>query len=781
MAFNPLSPSQHPLVGSPISKSFLHRLRSSTLLSVSGHLQPPAEQQLTPVSSFQKGKMSLLSLSYICVTLVLRSLPQATAVSPQMCQTSSNRLIYQLPTSYDCKLPNRSKGDIPIPVNWEILRPNTRLYTTKATVCRISEINARYYTNAVGDHFLEQKTKNVLVDPFACQQMIERKTCEAGELFPNHELMWSTKNELKIEYPWPILGSFAYRQLSIRNCFLYDSLISTRYDAPRIASPIGDMRMCDYEKGLCLLKDLLTVVWRPIKTVRCRFVSMGNFSGEVFARSFLATKEQLALTFTANSKLLPDCGRSLRISDQNYAVDFYSFLDAHNKAVKERDSHYGLFSPSKRRVRAAKESESISDDAGLVYSPQLAAQLQYMQETFFKTTSFTFAHALQSVCSVLDLVLKQMHASISSNPTNVMRALLNRTNLHARMSASNIVEVYPCANINSSYIHFLPSNESHCHAFPRIEVRIPGTEAFSSYLDPLTLIISETSPLIACSLQDELPIALDNITYLLDTRKGVLRQVAQGEIRQLSLTQPIHLDPMELSPTIYHNLILAHLNEAFPSEHLAENARVQQLELEIKQTMHARASVVDSDGYVSSGDTFASTIVNHGIFAFLGTSYGVLLQILVLIGSGYSLLLLCKRCLIPHSLRKIYKRLCESIDVFSPIVHASSRLRAKLGTNLDWLPTWIRSKENIIEIACTESSASQGVLTTPMATAFSPSFTTVCPDACIADHDCWICLHNRTIAFEMALLLEEDEVFVRGLDVLPGDTTIWPPKLTSYS
>jgi hypothetical protein len=209
------------------------------------------------------------------------------SVSPQICQSSYDRLIYQLPSAHQCPMIPRLTTEPPVKVEWEIYRANTKLYNTNITVCRLILSELRFYTNFIGDKISTSKAHNILVDPYSCAAMIKTKVCSAGNLIFTHDSMWSTQNEVKVVFPYPILGSFTYQTLAVQNCFVYESSIASRYESPALSSPIGDVSNCDYAKGFCVIEGPLTLLWTPQRPVLCKYIKIANFSGELLGKAFL--------------------------------------------------------------------------------------------------------------------------------------------------------------------------------------------------------------------------------------------------------------------------------------------------------------------------------------------------------------------------------------------------------------------------------------------------------------------------------------------------------------
>jgi hypothetical protein len=179
---------------------------------------------------------------------------------------------------------------------------------------------------------------------------------------------------------------------------------------------------------------------------------------------------ELALSISYPYTKVYDCGNENIKTDQGYVLEVSQALPL-LKMPKEVPKHKfkklneGEFAIRNRRHKR----KSLSEE-------QLAAQLTALSMQVSQSINFAFRHNFHIVCSHLDYKARLLHFSVASNPTLAVRALLNVTNVHARYSAANVLEVFPCAPIAPFSFQVRKVVQPTCYEFIPVNVTYLGIE-----------------------------------------------------------------------------------------------------------------------------------------------------------------------------------------------------------------------------------------------------------------------------------------------------------------
>ncbi len=157
--------------------------------------------------------------------------------------------------------------------------------------------------------------------------------------------------------------------------------------------------------------------------------------------------------------------------------------------------------------------------SGIVSSAQLAAALQATNFEMRKSIRFAFSQAMNVACNSMHMVVEVLKADILANPTLTMCAILKRQNLIAR-SGGDTIEVWPCEIIPENRYRFLSMNGT-CTVEIPVGFEVHG-QYHQGYVDPKTNILQQTALPTDCTLNEEVPVALNNATYTYDRHSGML-------------------------------------------------------------------------------------------------------------------------------------------------------------------------------------------------------------------------------------------------------------------
>lgn len=400
---------------------------------------------------------SLLSLLFVSVTCARNRGPIPDA--PLICQTHASRAFYTLPRSVPCDYEFPKEPVAPAKLDLTIYAPNMQSYLDVAMVCKIVTVRVRYYVNFVADRIVEQTQEHHQVPIEECKKMVETKQCQYGKLEPLKG-QFRTRNALHIDYPWPVIGSFAWRYQVISNCFVFDTVVSAHYGDDQLHTPLAHAVDCRYSNGACNLKDGSAIYWTPRESQRCRFTPVKSYSGTFMNFAWISDSQEIALSFQFPYQKVVDCKEEYIISQQGYAVIYKQLIplmkvpkliDRLKREVTEPEASY-------RNVTVRYVPRIIQ--SGPVTSEQLAAELTAVSLDVGRSVSFTFRHNFKAICSQINSVARQLHFAVAAQPVLASRHLLNVSDIHARYALTEYWKfglALRSPNIPTSFEPFKPT------------------------------------------------------------------------------------------------------------------------------------------------------------------------------------------------------------------------------------------------------------------------------------------------------------------------------------
>lgn len=484
--------------------------------------------------------------------------------NPLICQSHIGGVFYRLPNAVACSYEFPPDASPPQTLALTIFTENTRSYISVAKVCKIVTQRARWYTNFLSDHILEKQNEHHNVSVAECRQMIADKKCSFGTLKSGGDQLRTT-NVLNIEFPPPVIGSFTWQHGVVSNCFLFGSVVSAHHGDEAAHIPLAHPRNCRYQDESCILDDGSVVVWQAFKQQSCKFTPAKVMNGTFMGNAWTAESHELALSISYPYMKVYDCGNEYVKTDQGYVPEVSQALPLLKlpKEVPKRKFkklNEGEFAIRNRRHKR----KSLSEE-------QLAAQLTALSMQVSQSINFAFRHNFYIICSHLDYMARLLHFSVASNPTLATRSLLNITNIHARYSTANVLEVFPCAPIAPFSFKVRKVVQPTCYEFIPVSVTYHGVER-EAFLDSLTMIVSQHSRIAPCDLVEEIPVLLDGDFYVAKQLTGDLVKVNSTAFKFLS-TENTRIEAIsrmfiDVSSKIFHNLLISNYSEEFNSIHL---------------------------------------------------------------------------------------------------------------------------------------------------------------------------------------------------------------------
>ncbi len=447
-----------------------------------------------------------------------------------LCQTTQGKQFYSLPKPLQCfsRLPNKLGSEqSPSPASVIMYKCNHVQYRSIAWACKKAKYARSTFTYFFADeHLLKENKKPLPVGAEECERMKSWKSCSAGALAPKGDL-FQTSNTPDLSYPSGGNECCKWRTISVENCYMYKAMVYKQHDSKDMESTAGPVSHCNYSSGKCQLKDGTFLLWDPDKRARCEFLPWRKLKGERFGDNWLASDGTMALTFH-DKQTTTDCeGQNILMSDQGIAFRYslqrtkraslvlLSAASSPNRTKRQN--------PSNRSPHWSIEPHSMLPHSlrsgGIVSSAQLASALQAVTFELRKSIRFAFSQAMHVACNSMNMIIEVLKADILANPTLTMRTILKRPNILAR-AGGHTIEIWPCEAIPDRKYRFLSMNNTCTQELP-IGFEIHG-QYHQGYLDPVTNILQQTAFPTDCTLNKEVPVLIDDSTYVYNRETGSL-------------------------------------------------------------------------------------------------------------------------------------------------------------------------------------------------------------------------------------------------------------------
>ncbi|XGW11077.1 hypothetical protein V3C99_012519, partial [Haemonchus contortus] len=488
-----------------------------------------------------------ISWAYSCMLAiaVLSQISDAHIMPPLLCSNKAPVSYWKIPTDINCSqiLPSISAKVKPLTIN--VYRPNTVRYRSIAHVCRVITQTATYSVNFFGARSQSVVSHEHTVPPESCRHMVAHKACAHGDLITVGTVL-KTMNTLEIDWPSAPFQCCTDYSVSVSNCIVFQASIFAYHGSDSIESSIGPMDNCNYHRGECNMQSGSAVIWTPDSQESCRYIYVSSMKGTLAEKVWLSDSKEFALSFSLSATPIFDCGHSLIITDQGYAIESLSYYR------------------SKRHVNLSSRQQ-----VGLATTNQLAAQLLAVEDGMQQSMSESFHHAILALCKSINSLSASLIAAISANPTIAMRNILQRSDIEAKFLGNNIVRTKSCASLSPSMYSLSPFNKS-CFSLPSISVFLPDKTHWKAFLDPVTNIISHTASAVPCStdLLFEFPFN-DSVSQYMPL-SGSFRVIPRSTITVIEHSFNRPQSTLRPALTLFHNLVITNISEFVPEQQFSE-------------------------------------------------------------------------------------------------------------------------------------------------------------------------------------------------------------------
>ncbi|KAK6043154.1 zinc knuckle [Cooperia oncophora] len=385
-----------------------------------------------------------------------------------LCPSENPATLFFVPDHQNCSelLPNHTTHLRRISLH--IYRPNTQVYSSPASLCKIIRHSVTFSVNFFGARREHHTETHLPVSVEECKQMVFHHRCLHGELLETSGV-WRTRNQLEFNFPSAPFGCCVDHSVTVTNCYSYTTSVHAKHGDKTPQTPVGDLSACTYKEGTCTLSDGSVLIWSPSSEEQCAYTLVSKMSGHMMGTVWLSDDNEFALSWNDRSPVLSDCTKQLTVTDQGYAIHI-----------------------------SRRYSRSAPNNVGLVTSNQLSAQLLAVEGATYISVAALFRNALRTLCERTNVLGTSLHTALRSHPTSTMRALLGRRDISASYLGHGYIQIRRCVSLPASSLTLLPFNDT-CYDLPQVQLHLPSGSRLQAFIDPITGVIRRHASVIDCA------------------------------------------------------------------------------------------------------------------------------------------------------------------------------------------------------------------------------------------------------------------------------------------
>uniref|UniRef100_A0A915MC77 Uncharacterized protein n=1 Tax=Meloidogyne javanica TaxID=6303 RepID=A0A915MC77_MELJA len=434
--------------------------------------------------------------------------------------------------------------------------------------CEIRRDITTYYSNWLGDIFPKHETEWSELEGEECLLMGRKKKCPFGVMIDSGAGGYMTKNALEIKKP----GFFekvlnTELQANVSNCYVHNATILVGRETWEVTIPGGVRKgTCFLRNGSCPLINAM-VTWEEMLPVdRCKYgLIKSNWAGEVELenRIWSTPTQDFVLSWKAPKRII-DCGiRALVVSDQGLAITEVQYTQLMEIGTRNR-----------------RELISGAIMAGADTAGSFGA---------IRALNRTLSAIAKENCLQKSRRMAELTRKFAKNPEGAAFILLNRT-VQARWAAEGLLQTWECVPIPMGEIKFRKSKLTDgCFQFAPVNTTILG-RPFTGFLDPVTLVLSDTSPKGPCE-----KFQIHYFRIPLQEGKGGWKVFSVDQTTGEAPTNVPKIIEWKseggmklpvLQATVFHQVLSSPLSNFIPADHGEEiNRRLMEKEVKVEEKL----------------------------------------------------------------------------------------------------------------------------------------------------------------------------------------------------
>ncbi|KAL3075407.1 hypothetical protein niasHT_036127 [Heterodera trifolii] len=308
-----------------------------------------------------------------------------------------------------------------------------------------------------------------------------------------------------------------------------------------------------------------------------------------------------------------------------------------------------------------------------VHTEQLASQLTASQVN-------TMGKLKLLVC----WLMKQGPSSslTTGNPTMVARTLLRQQFVQAKwvsMGTRQIIKIWQCLPMKRQMYEFAATNHDFCSWEIPISLSLPDRKTVA-YLDPVTLIITDTPSNGSCADYQSQTLLLEGQIVTVDQIKGDTIVTEESEVTKVEFGTTKSERIPALDPLIFHNLAL--FNDSDPTIQALAMFKAYRLGKQLQQEAHQARAEAAAWSPLPSIPSFSLGSLLQGYFTwdllYKATALYVLGKIVMIFLKKYLKNLMQKWALFPY-----YNPLTQGAERANPVVRYERTRRATPKSGLE--------------------------------------------------------------------------------------------------
>lgn len=362
--------------------------------------------------------------------------------------------------------------------------------------------------------------------------MWSKSKCVKGSLIGSENLK-STQKRADVDFTYWQIG---YKNATVQNCYLSITKIYVKPGNKALSSPLADITQCNYDDGSCILDDNSILVWHVNENAEnlCQYRKMAKWKGNFMGKIWMAENGIFGFSFSPNPPEIFDCGRTLIISQQDFAIPKTQFSLMVSKMAQ-------------RTKRAYEPSD------GSIRGSQLAAELTANQVLATNATRRAFNHLASLICSKKSNMDGMGNLVGGLDPTLFARVVLNTSYVQGRWVSARVLETKNCLPFPMENITFIPSIKCLRHISANATIL---ERHFTGFLNPDTLILTEKSEEASCEFYRFVSMQIDGRLLQVDQLTGNIEIIEKKNVHPLRFGLSYALKNIDLEPKVFYNYIL---------------------------------------------------------------------------------------------------------------------------------------------------------------------------------------------------------------------------------
>nr|CAD2179357.1 unnamed protein product [Meloidogyne enterolobii] len=423
--------------------------------------------------------------------------------------------------------------------------------------CSVKKVVEVYYTNLLGDRFLQMERLMISISKEDCSIMAQQHLCpstkETMQKIDNNS--WSTQQVINMEFPGRFQSLFSGEQRAIAiNCLVQRISLFFKPQTLEIFSPTHNMGHCKFTEGSCTMYDNTTIIWEtdcPAHQCRkCKHQYTEQMDG-------LYKIEPTRIIWLSKSK-----EQALTFEKENAPNEF----SCHGDPITLSEQGFGILTKEYKRMFLSRGKRTVEED-------QLASELTASELTMNQLIERIFIEKCKKY--------KQ-----GTNPTLLARQLLQKENIAAKWIGPRTMQLYTCAEIGMNMIR--TRRTTNCYKYIPVEVLFYN-RTLNSFLDPVLRILSSTAPPADCGRFRYMYLEYSkNTWYKIDTKTAIMDLLNNSAIHTFhnNLTQ---FNETEIHPVIFHEWLIHPDDDKIPFLHIDELTQSEEWKTTQKTDEHHRA------------------------------------------------------------------------------------------------------------------------------------------------------------------------------------------------